>query len=209
MSNANLNLNESGVERPKNDGHNKDTQSPPAEKTGKRSNWVIAHEVKAGVITWNVKGAGTLTLVTSALSETVRQRALEHGMVQRISDAAAIPRDTKTGKSATPQEKYLAMAELVEHYASGAVEWNRKSSGRERGPRELTGSQLLRAALLLWQPEKGEEKIKEFVKGLKQSQIAALLASAELKQMVEWAREAELEKLTTEVVDAEELLSGL
>jgi len=195
--------------RTDNDQSSKDGESTTVPKTGKRSNWVIAHRTSEDMsfIEWTVKGAGTLRLTVNKLHEKIHARAAIHGMVQRVSDAAAIPRDTKTGKSATPQEKFNAMAQLVNHYESGSAEWNRK--GGERGPRELTGAALLRAALELWQPEKGATKIQEFVKGLKQSQIAALLGSAELKEQVEKARSEELKRQTTEEVDAEELLSEL
>lgn len=182
-------------------------QPPTADKTGKRSNWVIAHEIKDETIKFVVKGAGTIVLDMAKLSDKIARRAAIHGMIQRVSDAAAIPRDTKTGKSATPQEKFDAMAELVEHYISGTTEWNRKGAGRS--PRELSGAGLLRAVLELWQPKKPVEKINEFVKGLKQAQIAALLSSSELKEFVDKAREEELKKQQTEEVDAEELLSGL
>lgn len=183
------------------------TPAAPAPKAGKRSNWVIAHQIDGTVIKFTVKDAGEITLDVAAVSDAVRQRAAVHGLVQRVSDAAAIPRDEETGKSATPQEKLAAMTRLVEHYSSGAVEWtlNREGSGSGRG---VSGAALLREALELWQPEKGAEAIGLWVKGLTNKQIAALIGSAELKPHVDAVREKHL-KDQGAGVDAEELLSSL
>lgn len=175
--------------------------------TGKRANWVIAHKVEAGVITFTVKGAGELALRLDTVHTAVMLRAATHGLVQRISDAAAIARDTETGKSATPQEKFEAMKRLVDHYASGAAEWSLVREAGTGTSRGISGVALLRAALKLWQPEKAE-KVDEFVKGLKAAQVAALLASTELKPHIDAVREAALAEQGAGV-DAEELLSGL
>lgn len=179
---------------------------PTPAKTGKRSNWVIAHTVKDGVITWSVKDAGTLALHLDMVHTSNMLRAAIHGFVQRISDAAAIARDSETGKSATPAEKFQAMKRLVDHYASGAAEWSLVREGG--GTRATSGTGLLRAALLLWQPEKGVEAISKWVEGLKPAQVAALLMSKELKPHVDAAREAQLSEAAGGI-DADELLSGL
>jgi hypothetical protein len=184
----------------------------PAPLTGKRANWTIAHAVKGGVITWSVKGAGELTLDVAKLSEENRQRAVCHGMVQRVSDAAAMARDAKTGASATPQEKFAAMQRLVEHYAGGSTEWSPARSVEGVGrPRANPQGELLVAALKIFNPAKGEETIREFVKARSSAQITALLLSEQLKEAVELAREQlrEQEARLAEGVNAEELLSGL
>lgn len=56
------------------------------------------------------------------------KRAVGHGMNQRLMDKAAIGRDSKSGKSATPQQKYEAIATLATHYANGG-EWAMKGGG--------------------------------------------------------------------------------
>ena len=121
-------------------------------------------------------------------------------------------RDSKTGASATPQEKYEAMRRLVEHYGSGSEEWSpaRSTEGVGR-PRVDRDKELLSEALWIYSPAKGREVIKEFVAQLKKEQVTALLVSEQLREAVKVARE-EMEKVAmreAEGVNAEELLSGL
>jgi len=186
--------------------------APVAALSGKRANWVIAHKVEGTVIKWMVKDAGTLTLDVAALHEKIRERAAVHGMIQRVSDAAAIPRDTKTGASATAEEKFKSMQRLVEHYASGSEDWNRKGGERaERVVKEPSGAELLRMALAIAKPQLEAEKIAIFVKARKANEIAALLGHESMAEAVALAKE-ELEKkdkAAAEGVNAEELLSGL
>lgn len=96
-----------------------------------------------GDVTFNVIGAGSITLVRSAISAEVQAYAATHGLIQRVSDAAAIPRNTETGESATPQEKFDAISALVEHYNSGTTEW-----ARTRGTGEPRESGLVLAAIM-------------------------------------------------------------
>lgn len=188
-------------------------QAPvPVALTGKRANWVIAHEIKGAVIHWQVKGAGALALDLSKVSEANRQRAALHGLVQRVSDAAAMQRDSKTGASATPQEKFEAMRRLVEHYESGSGEWSpaRETQGVGR-PRVDQDRVLLSMALGIFNPAKDAGTVAQFVQGLKKEQVMALLVSEQLRESVALARE-EMDKASLEAakgVNAEELLSGL
>lgn len=191
-----------------------ETQSQTAPSlTGKRANWTIAHKIEGEVITFTVKGAGTLTLDMQRVSEVNRKRAALHGMVQRVSDAAAMARDSKTGASATPEAKFARMRGLVEHYVSGAEGWSpaRSTEGVGRPRAGNVNAELLVAALRLFNTEKSEETVREFVKGLGATQITALLLSEQLKDAVELAREQQREQEAREAagVNAEELLSGL
>jgi hypothetical protein len=189
------------------------TSTPAPVLSGKRANWKIAHKVdmETSTITWQVKDAGELKLDLVKVHADNRERAMMHGFVQRISDAAAMARDAKTGASATPQEKFEAMRRLVEHYVSGAESWSPARSEGVRVVKVDQGRELLKMALGLWQPEKPQETIGQFVDGLKKEQVTALLISGQLKESVELARE-ELGKQEAEQAkghDAEELLKGL
>lgn len=180
--------------------------------TGKRANWTIAHKIEGTKITWNVKDAGALVLDLAAVAQANKERAMGHGFVQRVSDAAAMARDSKTGKSATPQQKFEAMKRLVEHYMSGSEEWSpaRATEGVGR-PRVDRDKELLAMALGIFQPQKDAGTIAQFVQGLKKEQVTALLVSEQLGESVALARE-EMEKESREAakgVDAEELLKGL
>src|SRR3990170_5015622 len=68
--------------RTDNDQSSKDGESTTVPKTGKRSNWVIAHRTSEDMsfIEWTVKGAGTLRLTVNKLHEKIHARAAIHGM---------------------------------------------------------------------------------------------------------------------------------
>jgi hypothetical protein len=87
-----------------------------------------------------VTEAGQINVVLDNLApEIVRQLAL-HGLRQKVCDAAAIPRNTETGLSATPAEKFAAMKRVADALCAG--EWGVQ---REAGSGGGTGSLLLRA----------------------------------------------------------------
>lgn len=163
---------------------------------------VVVDNVVTG-IKFKVKDAGEITLELAKLSDAVRERALIHGMTQRISDAAAISRNPETGKPASAADKLAAMKNLCDYYNGGAAEWNRKRA-ESAGAGYANG--LLAEALKLAYPEKTPERIAEYIKGLKASERVALLASDTLKDFVDQIR-SEAAKATK--VDADKLLAGL
>jgi hypothetical protein len=171
-----------------------------------KSNSVITHRVDSvgGAdptevkIVFQVLGAGETVLDLSRVHADVRAKALIHGMVQRVSDAAAIPRNTTTGKSASPVEKLEAMSALVEHYNSGASEWRlARAEGAGRG------SYLLNALLEL-KPGKSREEISAWLKTLDDKTKRALENSDKIKPLIDKQRAAGAVE-----IDAEELLEGL
>lgn len=69
------------------------------------------------------------------LSEEMRNAAMMHGLKQKLVDAAAISRDTETGRSATIEDKYNAVFEVAERLRAG--EWNKKAEGGGGGSTPL------------------------------------------------------------------------
>lgn len=88
---------------------------------------------------FNVAGAGSTKVYFGNLSPEVRKQAVVYGIGVRVSRMAAIARDTKSGKSATPQEKFARIKACAEHYNSGANTWElaRGATG-PRGPDHYT-----------------------------------------------------------------------
>jgi len=172
--------------------------------TKPKSNSVITHEVMgdgtSARISFNVKDAGTVTLDVGNVSSDIYNRAALHGLIQRVSDAAAISRDPATGKPATPADKLAAMKAIVDHYNSGTSEWSRR---REGGGGETGG--LLYLALARAYPGKHPDELREFVKARSSAERNALLISEKLKPHVDAIRAAR----APTTVDAEELLSSL
>jgi hypothetical protein len=163
-----------------------------------KSNSTITTIVDGNQVLFTVLGAGSVTLDLDKVNKALHQAFMVHGAKQRISDRAAISRNPETGLSATPQDKLEAMRELVEHYHSGTSEWNlRTGSGRQDGG-------LLVQALMKAYPDKGLERVREYVKGLKADEKNALMVSPKLKAIVD-----ELRAAATKSVDTEELLAGL
>lgn len=169
--------------------------------TKPKSNSVItvADDPIAKTLTFNVLGAGSVTLNVDQLHPAVALQATYHGLKQRISDAAALSRSTETGLPATPSEKLAAIRELVEHYNSGTSEWSLKraaSGGSDNG--------LLVQALLTVFPNKTAERVREYVKGLKPQERAALMASDMVSPAI-----AAIRAERTKGIDAEALIAGL
>ena len=163
--------------------------------TKPKSNSVITHAVEAGVITFTVKDAGECTLDMAQVHPAIREQAMIHGMIQRISDAAAISRNPETGLPATPEEKLMAMAVLADHYMTGTDEWRRTGTGG--GERT---SILFRALVNLY-PAKAPEDIREWIKSKSKTELAALRNSPKVR--------AEIDRIAPKAGDADEMLAEL
>ena len=144
----------------------------------RKSNSVVTHQVDDNGITFNVIGAGSVRLDFDKVSEPNQKRAMIHGMIQRISDRAAIGRDPETGKSATPAEKLAAMTTLVDHYHSGTSEWSMVTRG-EGAPRGL----LFRALCIAY-PNRDPEEIRTWLAGKSKAEQAALRKSPKLADII-------------------------
>lgn len=93
----------------------------------KKSNSVITHALAGDLITFTV-GEKSFDLLTTTLDVEIRKQAMFHGLVQKISDRAAIGRDPETGASATPEEKFAAMKACADRLMAGGP-WNAVTVG--------------------------------------------------------------------------------
>lgn len=93
--------------------------------TVKKSNSVLTWTIVDGKWHCTVLGvARPIVFDPDKASAENRARFMMHGAKQRLSDGAAIPCDTDTGASATPEEKAAAIQRLADHYMSGSTDWN-------------------------------------------------------------------------------------
>lgn len=101
----------------------------------KGENAVVGTATEGRKVVVGVKGFAPMVIDLDdvRLSAEVIAAAAINGFRQRLMDAAALKRDTTTGKSATPEEKDAAIRRLYDHYLSGSVEWELKRA--ESGPR--------------------------------------------------------------------------
>lgn len=156
------------------------------------------------VLTFTVKDAGAVSLDMRKLSDKVRNYAAVHGMKQRISDAAALSRDQKTGLAATPAEKLAEMTALVQWYESGTEDWRRAGTGGGRQSEETKLRVRLINALTRFQPDKDEAKLRDFAMKLSVKEVQAMLASAQLQPIL-----AAMDAEAVKGIDTEALFAGL
>lgn len=103
---------------------------------------IISADTSTGLLVIKTIGCAELVINPSDLSSTIRAQAILHGLKQKIVDAAAIARDTDTGRSATAVEKHAAMKDVMERLLAGS--WNAiaTGSGGSRGLLELALERL-------------------------------------------------------------------
>lgn len=154
-----------------------------------------------GRISISVIGAGSITFDPAKAHPANTAYAAFHGWKQRFVDAAAMSRDTETGKPASPQEKYEAIEALVEHYESGTEKWTRQA---EAGPR---GGYLFEALCRVYGHKKAPTEIREWLNGLNEKQQAALREDDSIAPVIA-AIKAEKRKDQPQV-DTKSLLAGL
>lgn len=184
-------------------------------QTKSKSNSVVTHRLlESGVLAITVKGAGVqlegaeqpedavLCFDPKLCAETTRQRAELHGWIQRISDAAAIGRDTKTGLPATPRTKLEAMTKLVDYYQSGAMEWKMAGTGGAGGGSGAAEKALLQRCLVQVYPERTAEQLSAWIGKRTAAERTALLSSEKIKPLADQFR-----KEAGSGIDADELLS--
>lgn len=173
-------------------------------QTKPKSNSVVTHRLEAEgrAIVFVVKDAGEVTLDLGKLSNAVFTRAATHGLIQRVSDRAAIGRDPKTFKPVDPMVKLEAMRGLVEHYHTGTEDWAMVRVGGGAGPGQET--LWLVAALREIYPQRTEEQLRSWLGKRTKAEKAALMTSDKVGPVVERLRSE-----AGEGVKAEELLSEL
>lgn len=175
--------------------------------TKKRANAVVTMEQAGNNLSFNVLGAGTITLDMTKLNEAILTRAAIHGLKQRISDAAAIPCDPETGKPASPADKFVAMEALVNHYNSGSSEWARnRAEGGERAP---NGGKILTAIMNVYKFST-VEKAREVVEATAKKRGIEYKAALNIwKSSDKIAAELSRMAAATSTVDADDLLGEL
>lgn len=82
-------------------------------------------------ITFAFDGLESVTLSADSASDANRTYAMLHGFAARIGDNAAITKSAENGFKVTETMRREAVVELVNHYASGADDWNVKAAARK------------------------------------------------------------------------------
>ena len=143
-------------------------------------------DVAGRTITFQVAGARERALVLDVerVSAKVFEYAAYDRLRNRVIDAAALPFNSESNSYATPQEKYDAMAALVEWLESGTDQWTRRV---QRDASATDGSLLLRALCKL-RTDRSLEQIKTFLAGLDKAEKAKLLNSKQVRPIADAIR---------------------
>lgn len=94
----------------------------------------VVHNADAGTLVFNVGDAGSATLNLNELPDAINETARIHGLVQKVSDAAAMPKDQLTGDAKKDAAtKLAAMQSVVDRLTGEDASWN-KRAGDGNGP---------------------------------------------------------------------------
>ena len=75
-------------------------------------------------------GLAPIVLAMSQVNPTNATYAMLHGFAARIGDNAAIQKSAENGFRVTETMRREAVAELVDHYASGSADWSPKAKAK-------------------------------------------------------------------------------
>lgn len=164
---------------------------PTPTKTG------ITADIYGTILTLTFSDGNELIVDAANLSEDIRGAAIMHGLKQKLVDAAAIPRNTDTGRSATLADKYDAIKEVADRITSIGGTWN-----KVRGDGESAGNGLLVRALMQMSG-KSRSEMETKLEPMSKEQKAALRNNPKVAAII-----AELKAAQSDI-DSDELLNEL
>ena len=145
----------------------------------------------------------SLDVRVSDLSPEIVQQALVHGLRQKLADAAAIPRDPETGRSASDQQKFDAVKAVYDRITGENPSWNQTSDESGTG----TGGLLYRALVRLY-PNRDSGEIQIFLSGKSLKEQAALRANPKVAAIIADIR-AEDAARKGDLPDTDDMLADL
>lgn len=141
-----------------------------------------------------------LTIGAAQLSADIIKAATMHGLKQKLVDAAAISRNTDTGRAASVVDKYEAVKEVYDRLLSG--EWNKKREGGAGA----SGGLLFKALCRMYAPKKTPEDIRAFLETKTDAEKAAMRKNSKVAAVIE---EIRAESGKDDGVDSDDVLAGL
>jgi len=153
-----------------------------------------------GGLTLEFRHGKTLKLHPEALTPEIQRAAMLHGLKQKLVDAAAIARDTATGRAATIQTKYDAVKEIFDRITGESPSWNRPRAGGTGGQGGLLARAIARYKNVTI------EQAKAYLDRLTDAQKQALRVDPRIATVI---NELRLETAKPAGIDTDALLSGL
>ena len=156
-----------------------------------------------GTLILEFRHGETLRLHPETLSPEIQRAALLHGLKQKLVDAAAISRDTTTGRAATIVTKFDAVKEIFDRITGAGGEspsWNKPRAGGAGGQGGLLARAIARY--------KGVEvsAAKAYLDRLTDAQKQALRVDPRIATII---NELRLESAKPAGIDTDALLGGL
>lgn len=136
-------------------------------ETTKRTPAITA-AIEGMMLTFTGDNGRVLTVDARTLSTSILDAAIMHGLKQKVGDAAAISRNPETGRSASTDDKFDAMVEVVKRLELD--HWNKP---REAGDGAGAGG-LLFKALCRVKADKTPAEVKAYLDGRSKEEQAAL-----------------------------------
>ena len=160
-----------------------------------------------GTLVLTFRHGEVLRLHPETLAPEIQRMAMLHGLKQKLVDAAAISRDTTTGRAATIATKYDAVREIFDRITHAtAPSWNKPRAGGQGGQ-----GGLLARAIMLYKSRTGSypvtiEQGKAHLDRLTDAQKQALRVAPQIAAII---NELRAESAKPAGIDTDALLDGL
>lgn len=168
-----------------------------------------AYDRETGILTFNVEGVEGFTIDTRATSDNIREAAMVHGFVQKISDAAAMPK-SELPKDAKKAATVKRDAMLVVRDRLVAGDWKRpagEGGGAVSGLIFRAYAEFATAtAIAKKKPVPSDEKLREVYGAMDRAKKLSLRNVPEIAEIIERIKS---ERGDVTAVDTDALLGDL
>ena len=160
----------------------------------------IEVSVENGTLVLTFRHGEVLRLHPETLNPEIQRAAMIHGLKQKLVDAAAISRDTTTGRAATISTKYDAVREIFDRITGENPSWNKPRAGGAGGQGGLLARAIARYKSV------PAEAAKAYLDRLTDAQKQALRVDPRIATII---NELRAESAKPAGIDTDALLGGL
>ena len=153
-----------------------------------------------GTLVLTFRHGEILRLHPESLNPEIQRAAMIHGLKQKLVDAAAISRDTTTGRAATIATKYDAVREIFDRITGENPSWNKPRAGGAGGHGGLLARAIARYKSV------PVEAAKAYLDRLTDAQKQALRVDPRIAAVI---NELRAESAKPAGIDTDALLGGL
>ena len=151
----------------------------------------VTTDIMGTRLTISFRNGEFLEVNTEDLSHEIRLQSMLHGLKQKLVDAAAIGRNTDTGRSATIDDKFEAVREVYDRIIAG--QWN-----KARGDGSGKGSKSYLCEALMELFGKTREQVTAFMAGKTKEELAALKTNERVAAVITRLERAKVADVDTD-----------